>query len=123
MVPYGRAHGNPPAGAEPAWDPPVTRDPAVRACYDCHSNETEWPWYTNIAPVSRLTTRDVEDGRHRLNFSEWGSGEQRVDEIARVVQQGEMPPIYFGWMHKRARLTDAETQQLVQGLQATFGRG
>jgi hypothetical protein len=52
LVPYGRAHANPPVVKEPAWDSPTTRALAKRACFDCHSNETVWPWYTNVAPVS-----------------------------------------------------------------------
>ena len=52
LVPYGRTHTNPPVTAEPAWDSPQTRALAVRACFDCHSNETVWPWYTSIAPIS-----------------------------------------------------------------------
>jgi len=63
---------NPPVQAE------ITADPAVkpllrRACYDCHSNETVWPWYSNVAPASWLIASDVEEGRSNLNFSEWGS--------------------------------------------------
>jgi hypothetical protein len=50
VVPYGRSHTNPPVQSEPKWDSPQTRALAVRACYDCHSNETTWPWYTNVAP-------------------------------------------------------------------------
>jgi len=122
LVPYGRSHDNPPVSAEPHWDSPVTRDLAVRACFDCHSNETVWPWYTNIAPVSWLVQRDVEEGRDKLNFSQWGSGEQEVDELAEVIREGEMPPVYYGWPHPSARLTDAETQQLIRGLEATVGR-
>ena len=52
LVPYGRNHANPPVRQEPAWDSPQTRELAVRACYDCHSNQTAWPWYTNVAPIS-----------------------------------------------------------------------
>jgi hypothetical protein len=70
FVPYGRNHTNPAVIMEPTWDSPQTRQLAVRACYDCHSNETAWPWYTNVAPVSWLTQHDVDDGRHKLNFSE-----------------------------------------------------
>jgi hypothetical protein len=95
----------------------------VRACYDCHSNETVWPWYTTVAPISWLATRDADEGRSRLNFSQWGSGHQEVDDVAGVVREGEMPPVYYGWMHSSARLTAAETQQLIDGLQATLGRG
>jgi hypothetical protein len=119
-VPYGRSHTNPPVVAEPAWDTPATRDLAVRACYDCHSNETIWPWYTNVAPVSWLATRDVDEGRKEINFSEWG-GSQEVDELVETVESGEMPPVYFEWMHASARLSDPETQQLIDGLQATVG--
>ena len=122
-IPYGRAHDNPPVLAEPQWDSPTTRDLVVGACYDCHSNETEWPWYTNIAPVSWLTTRDVDEGRDELNFSEWGSGEQETDDLVESVRDGEMPPFYYGWAHSSARLSDAETQQLIEGLRATFGSG
>jgi len=52
FVPYGRAHTNPPVAQEPIWDSPQTRELARRACFDCHSNETMWPWYSNIAPIS-----------------------------------------------------------------------
>lgn len=121
-VPYGRAHNNPPVLAEPQWDTAETRNLVVAACYDCHSNEVEWPWYTNIAPVSWLATRDVNEGRHKLNFSEWGTGEQETDELGEVIQSGEMPPIYYGWMHPAARLTDSELEQLVAGLEASVGR-
>jgi Haem-binding domain len=62
LIPYGHDHANPPVGAEPAWDSPATRELATAACFDCHSNETEWPWYTSVAPFSWLTQRDVEEG-------------------------------------------------------------
>jgi hypothetical protein len=70
-VPYGRNHENPPVQAEPIWDSPRTRQLAKRACFDCHSNETTWPWYTNFAPFSWLAYNDVTGGRSALNFSEW----------------------------------------------------
>ncbi|HZY42825.1 MAG TPA: heme-binding domain-containing protein [Anaerolineae bacterium] len=63
---------NPPVVAEPNWDNPQTRALAQRACFDCHSNETVWPWYSRIAPPSWLITFDVFRGRRNLNFSEWG---------------------------------------------------
>jgi hypothetical protein len=71
LVPYGRDHDNPPVQSEPPWDSPDTRALARQACFDCHSNETEWPAYANIAPVSWLVQRDVDEGRAVLNFSEW----------------------------------------------------
>ena len=57
LVPFGRDHTNPPVVQEPKWDSPATRELAKRACFDCHSNETVWPWYSNIAPVSWLVAR------------------------------------------------------------------
>jgi hypothetical protein len=122
-VPYGRAHDNPPVLAEPQWDSAATRQLAVAACYDCHSNEVVWPWYTNIAPVSWLATRDVNEGRRRLNFSVWKTGRQETDELGELVESGEMPPIYYGWLHSAARLTDSEIQQLIGGLEATIRNG
>ena len=123
LVPYGRSHTNPPVIAEPNWDSPETRALAERACFDCHSNETKWIWYSNIAPVSWLVQRDVDEGREKLNFSEWGQGRMReLDEISEVVYEGEMPPSKYLPMHPEARLTDAEKRSLAQGLQATVGR-
>lgn len=121
LIPYGRNHTNPPVSSEPAWDKPETREIAVRACFDCHSNETTWPWYSNIAPVSWLVYRDVEEGRDKLNFSKWGQGEQEVDELIEVLQEGEMPmPVYL-ITHPEARLKTTEKQTLIQGFQNTFG--
>ncbi len=120
LIPYGRAHDNPPVLAEPAWDSPSTRSLAVRACYDCHSNETVWPWYTNVAPFSWLVQHDVDEGREKLNFSEWGDVD--VDELAEAVLEGEMPPFYYGWMHSAARLGADEKTALAGGLEATAGR-
>jgi mono/diheme cytochrome c family protein len=121
-IPYGRNHSNPPQQQEPAWDSQETRAMVVDACFDCHSNRTSWPWYGNIAPASWLVQHDVDGGRHALNFSEWDQP-QRTHEIVEKVQEGEMPPSYYGWMHPNARLSSAERQALVQGLQATFGQG
>jgi len=124
LVPYGHSHTNPPVVSEPKWDSPQTRALAVRACFDCHSNETKWPWYTNIAPVSWLIQRDVDGGRSRLNFSDWGAptrGEGRNPSgIARTIQRGSMPPWFFLPPHPEAQLTQAEKDQLIQGLQTTL---
>lgn len=118
FIPYGRNHDNPPALAEPAWDSPTTRDLAVRACFDCHSNETEWRWYTNVAPISWFIQSEVDEGREELNFSEWGPG-QEGEESAGTVRDGSMPPRIYALT--RSRLTDAETQMLILGLVTTFG--
>jgi len=121
LVPYGRDHENPAVAAEPAWDSPKTRELFFRACKDCHSHETVWPWYGSIAPASWLLQRDVEEGRSKFNVSRWGQGKQEADEAASMVRKGEMPPWFYLPAHPEARLTDAETQQLIQGLVATFG--
>lgn len=118
FIPYGRDHDNPPVLAEPAWDSPATRDLAVRACFDCHSNETDWRWYTNVAPLSWLIQSEVDEGRAELNFSEWNAG-QEGEESAGTVRDGSMPPRVYALT--RSRLTDAETQMLTLGLAATFG--
>jgi len=125
LVPYGRDHTNPRVTAEPAWDSPRTRELAKQACFDCHSNETVWPWYSNIAPVSWLVTWDVDGGRKRLNFSEWpqlpaGGAAAVGAEAADKVDGGEMPPLQYKLIHGGARLSDAEKQELVAGLSATL---
>lgn len=119
-VPYGRSHSNPPVLQEPAWNSPRTRTLAAGACFDCHSNQTVWPWYSNIAPVSWLVQNDVDEGRGELNFSEADRvGEAK--EAAMVVREGEMPPSMYQITHPAARLSEADLQELAAGLQATFG--
>ena len=121
IVPYGRNHTNPPVVQEPAWDSPQTRALAQRACFDCHSNEVVWPIYSNIAPFSWLVARDVEEGRGRLNFSDWGNTRGEIEEIPGVVLDGAMPPGKYVMMHKGAQLTADEKMQLAQGLAKTLG--
>lgn len=123
LVPYGRDHANPPVTAEPPWTSPEVRSLATRACFDCHSNETKWPWYSNVAPVSWLVTYDTLKGRRTLNFSEWDRPQREADEAGEAVREGEMPlPIYLP-AHPEARLTDAEKRILASGLDATLGAG
>jgi mono/diheme cytochrome c family protein len=120
-VPYGRAHSDPPVTKEPAWDSSQTRALAKEACFDCHSNETKWPWYTNIAPTSWLVENDVNGGRSTLNFSEWDKP-QNVGDIVEAVQGGGMPPWYYKLMpnHSKARLSGADKAALIAGLQKTI---
>jgi hypothetical protein len=122
LVPYGRAHANPPVQAEPRWNNPQTRDLAKRACFDCHSNETVWPWYSNVAPISWLIQKDVEEGRARLNFSEWNRAQREARGAARQVQQGKMPLLTYLMLHPSAKLSAQETQTLVQGLNASLAQ-
>ncbi|MBL8093419.1 MAG: heme-binding domain-containing protein [Anaerolineales bacterium] len=125
LVPYGRDHSNPPVVTETNWDSPQTRELFYRACADCHSNETKWPWYSNVAPVSWLVQRDVEEGREHFNISDATAGDHshsgHDESPSEPVSEGEMPmPIYLV-THPEARLTEAEKQQLIAGLDATFG--
>lgn len=121
LVPFGRDHTNPVVTAEPVWDSTETRALAERACFDCHSNETVWPWYANVAPVSWLTYNDVVEGRRALNFSEWDRPQREAREAVETVLEGEMPPWYYLPTHPEANLSDAEVEALVEGLRRTLG--
>ena len=121
FVPYGRSHENPPVTAEPSWDAPRTRELAKRVCFDCHSNETVWPWYASVAPMSWLVQRDVEEGREHLNFSEWDRPQKNADEAAEEYEEGEMPLSTYLLAHPEARLSDADRKALIEGLKATLG--
>ena len=121
LIPFGRQHTNPAVVREPAWDSPQTRDLAKRACFDCHSNETVWPWYSGIAPVSWLTQRDVNGGRSHLNFSEWNKPQRHAPHAAEEIQKGDMPPWFYLPMHAAARLTEAEKASLIAGFQKMPG--
>ncbi len=116
-------HTNPPVVSEPNWDSPQTRALAVRACFDCHSNETHWPLYSRIAPASWLIAQDVIGGRRRLNFSDW-NGQARFrrgeSEIAETIAEGSMPPWFYLPLHPDARLSVTEKVELVQGLNNTI---
>ena len=121
LLPIGKDHTNPPVVQEPNWDSPQTRELAMAACGDCHSNETTWPAYSKIAPISWLVNNHVQEGRSRLNFSEWNRPQDGAEEAAGITNGGEMPPAYYKIMQKGARLTTAEKDALVKGMLATFG--
>ncbi len=123
IIPYGKNHTNPAIVSEPNWDSQSTSDLAKKACFDCHSNETIWPWYSNVAPISWLVYRDVTEGRRRMNFSDWQNIRLREPgEIASVVNEGEMPPVQYLLMHSSARLSSLEKTQLSNGLLKTLGQ-
>lgn len=120
---------NPPVVSEPQWSSAKTREYAVKCCFDCHSNETKWPLYSKIAPVSWQITRHVTRGRKRLNFSEWQSevlsGDQsnevdeRIAECIEEIEEGSMPLKKYLQMHKEAQLTDEQKSEFIDGLRAT----
>lgn len=89
--------------------PPQVKEILKKACYDCHSNETDWAWYTKIAPMSFLAIKDVDEGREHLNFSEWGKyttkAGQVKDEIWEEVKEEHMPPWMYRIVHSSAKLS------------------
>ena len=114
FVPVDRS--NPPVESEIST-PPDVKIILKHACYDCHSNETVWPWYSQIAPFSWLLARDVHEGRAELNFSTWQrySATEQVKKLKKSreeVQEGEMPPWYYLLVHRDAALSDADRQVL-----------
>ncbi|MGE9292805.1 MAG: heme-binding domain-containing protein [Puniceicoccales bacterium] len=110
---------NPPVQVEPSWNSPRTKELFTRACADCHSNETVWPWYSKIYPVSAWVAGHVNEGREHFNINEKGFGE--YDEAAEAVEEGWMPLESYLPMHPEAKLTPEEKNELAAGLKATFG--
>jgi hypothetical protein len=87
---------------------------------DCHSNLTNWRWYSNIAPGSWLIQRDVQGGRKRLDFSNWDQPQADVGEVVRAIHSGSMPPLQYKLVHADARLSKAQRDALARGIAATF---
>ena len=123
LVPVKRT--NPQIESEPIWDAHATRELAARACFDCHSNETKWPWYSLVAPVSWLVAYDVHEGREEFNFSEWGRDledepGELAEEIEETIRNGSMPPWNYVMANpQERRLTSEEQEILIKGLIAT----
>lgn len=126
LIPYGHNHTNPPVVKEFNWNTPAAKEIAQRACYDCHSNETKWLWYSSVAPMSWLVAHDVDEGRAVFNFSDWqgvtrgegGRKENGTRELVEVVRENEMPPASYLLIHSNARLTTAERETLIAALEA-----
>lgn len=116
LVPYGRAHSNPPVTQAANWPPGPGQQIAEAGCYDCHSNLTKWRWYSNVAPASWLVMHDVEDGRGALDFSEWDKPQPDAGEVAGKVESGEMPPLQYKLAHPEARLSSREREQLANAI-------
>ncbi len=117
FIPVSRT--NPPVVKELTWDSPQTKTFAKRACFDCHSNESRWPWYSYIAPMSWLIASDVKDARERLNFSDI-SPEDRVGHLVEHINDGEMPLPKYVALHRDARLSDTEKKEFIAGLRRSF---
>ncbi|MEP6538305.1 MAG: heme-binding domain-containing protein [Bryobacteraceae bacterium] len=121
LIPFGHTHTNPPVTREPAWNSPQTKELFHRACFDCHSNQTTWPWYSYVAPMSWLVQHDVNGGRRHLNFTEWDRKQRHAKDVSEQVKIGEMPPWFYVPMHAGAKLSDAEKQALIDGAAKTLG--
>jgi Haem-binding domain len=98
--------------------PPEIATLLHNACYDCHSDETRWPWYSHIAPVSWLVAGDVAHGRERMNFSDWPRAlperaAKRLERISEEVDDKDMPPAKYTLLHPEARLTAGQREQLI----------
>jgi hypothetical protein len=110
VIPVART--NPPVEEEvPA--PSEVRAVLKRACYDCHSNESKWPWYSRVAPVSWLVARDVHEGREEMNFSAWNrlppeKQRKRFRQSWDLVEKGEMPLWFYVPLHPEAKLSEAD---------------
>lgn len=96
-----------------------------KACWDCHSHQTQWPWYSRVAPVSWLVAHDVKEGRAELNFSMWTQyntkkKRKKLEEIEEEVSKQKMPPRIYTWLHAQAILTAQEKEQLRQWVKASL---
>ena len=114
---------NPPVDASKDFmtitDPPEEVEKLIRtSCYDCHSNESTYPWYSNIAPVSWWVKDHINEAREELNFSEWGTYEwkrtdHKLEECAEEVDEGEMPLKSYLIAHSEARLSHEDRAKLL----------
>ena len=122
LVPYGRAHDNPPPTKQAMLGTAHARQIFTDACADCHSFKTKWPWYTNVAPASWLATNDVKEGRGALNLSAWDTPQPALDEVVEKIQSGEMPPLKYKVMpnHANARLSDKEKAALIGAMRKLY---
>ncbi len=123
LVPVDRS--NPPVESDVPAPEPV-RAVLKRACYDCHSNESVWPWYSHVAPVSWLIARDVHEGREELNYSLWNKLSEEKQAKARKdtweeISEGEMPPAIYLVMHGDAHLSLADRALVREWSQAGHG--
>lgn len=116
LVPYGWEHPNPPVVADAPWPSEESREIARTSCYGRHSNETDWPVYSYVAPMSWLVRSDVERARDEMNFSDWGEDADEAEDAIEMIEEGAMPPDRYTIVHRDARLSDAEGRVLVEAL-------
>ena len=122
LVPYGRAHDNPPVSQAAKFPTPGGEQLMTQHCGDCHSNLTDWRWYSNIAPASWLVTNDVNGGREHLNFSEWNKPQPPLDEVLHAIEGGDMPPLKYTLPHPNARLDAQSKKRLIAAITALYAK-
>ncbi len=120
LIPVDR--NNPPVSAEPKWSSPEARTLVKQNCFQCHSNETEWPWYSSVAPASWLIKFDVVNGRNTFNFSEWDKNPGNLSEMVEEIQRGSMPPFQYTLFHPSSKLNAQQKQALIEALTTTLGQ-
>ena len=120
LIPFGHNRTNPPVVSEPNWSSPAARALVKEHCFQCHSNETNWTWYANIAPGSWLIAYDVIEGRDQFNFSDWNNNPGELDEIIEVIQEGEMPPIQYWIFHPNSKMDAQQKQELIDALNSSL---
>jgi hypothetical protein len=119
LIPYGHDHGAPPTTKQATLGP-AAAPIAAAACMDCHSNETRWPWYTDVAPASLLVVNDVKGGREHFNLSRWNTPQPDLHEVEDAIAGGDMPPAQYKLVHGDARLSAAQRRTLVAGFRALY---
>jgi hypothetical protein len=126
---------NPPRTNPPVIDdlmassapPPQIAATLHAACYDCHSSETHWPWYSRVAPMSWQIVKDVDDGRENLNLSDWPANDpkraaKKLEDMSEQVGYSEMPLKKYTLIHADARLTESQRKELTDWLDAEASR-
>ena len=122
---FNPSHANPPVKSDfiAVMAPPAEVEKMLHAaCYDCHSHETRWPWYSRIAPISWSVAKDVEDGRANLDLSTWSTNDldhavRKLGSMSEDVQGGDMPMKKYTLIHRDARLTADQRKQLADWLE------
>ena len=120
LIPFGHNRTNPPVVSEPNWSSPQARTLVKEHCFQCHSNETNWTWYSNIAPGSWLIAYDVTKGRHEFNFSDWKNHPGKLEKMVETIQEGEMPPIQYWIVHPSSRMDEQQKQELIDALRSSI---
>jgi hypothetical protein len=121
IIPYGKDKTNPEVQTVPKWDSKESESLFAKTCLDCHSNQTKWPWYSKIAPLSWIIYHNVKEGREHFNISMMGKQKKnKFEDAAEELEEGEMPPLGYVLFHPEAKLSDNEINRLIEGLKITF---